>query len=75
MSTPTPVKNAKLKMEPREAGRAPPKKQLNDGKDHEKNRSSEIDVRKGEGKDDNGDEDGGDSHMETWAEFLKRSGT
>ena len=73
MSTSTPVKDGKAKMEPREAGRAPHKKRENDGKDNEKSGTIENDVRKEEGKQDSRDKDKGDSYLETWAEFLKRS--
>ena len=59
MATPTPVKNAKVEMETREAGRAPPKKQLNDGKGHDKSGSGENDIQKVEGKEDGRDKDGG----------------
>lgn len=75
MATPTPVKNAKVEMETREAGRAPPKKQLNDGKGHDKSGSGENDIQKVEGKEDGRDKDEGHSHLETWAEFLERSRT
>jgi len=73
MSTSTPIKNAKVKMEPREAGRAPPKKHENDGKNPEESGSGGNDMQKGRGKQDSRDRDGGDHHLETWAEFLKRS--
>jgi len=75
MSSSTPVKNAKVKMEPREAGRAPPKNHGKDGKDLEKSGSGENNTKQGEGKEDSGDKDEGDSQLETWAEFLKRSRT
>jgi len=75
MSTSTPVNNAKVKMEPREAGRAPPKKHQNDEKGHERRGSGENDGQKEEGNENEGNRDEIDSHLETWAEFLKRSGT
>ncbi|KAI4940338.1 hypothetical protein J4E86_010972 [Alternaria arbusti] len=52
MSTSTPIKGGKVKMEPREAGRAPPKKRENDGKDNEKIESDENGIQKGEEKQD-----------------------
>jgi len=64
-----------VKMEPREAGRAPPRKQLDDREGHGRSGSAENDIQKGEGKQDNRDKDEGDHHLETWAEFLERSGT
>ena len=73
MSTSTPIKGGKVKMEPREAGRAPPKKRENDGKDNEKIESDENGIQKGEEKQGSRDKDEGDSHLETWVEFVKRS--
>jgi len=72
MPTSTPIKNAKVKMQPREAGRAPPRKQSNDVEDHEKSGSGENDVQN-ERKEDDGVNNEGDSHLETWVGFVKRS--
>ena len=60
-------------MEPREAGQAPLKKRENDGKDHGKSDSVQNDVREEEGKEDDGNKDKDDYHLETWVQFLKRS--
>ena len=75
MSTSTPVKDGKAKMEPREAGRVPPKKREKDGKEDEKSGSVGSDVQSEEGKEDDGNKDKGDYHLETWVQFLKRSRT
>ena len=75
MSTSTPVNNAKVKIEPREAGRAPPKKHQNDEKGHERRGSGENDGQKGEKKESGGRKDESDSHLETWVEFVKRTRT
>jgi len=65
----------KVKMEPREAGRAPAKKLGNDSQGHGRSGSGEHEIQNGEWKEDDEDKDEGDSHLETWAEFLKRSRT
>lgn len=75
MSSSTPVQNAKVKLGPREAGRAPPKKHENDGEGYGRSGSGENEIQKGKGKQDSRVDDEGDSHLETRAEFLKRSGT
>ena len=62
-------------MEPREAGRAPPKKHENDGKGHGKSGSGDDDIQKEEGKGNGGQKDESGSHLKTWVGFLKRSRT
>jgi len=50
MSSLSPGKDGKAKMEPREAGRVPPKKLWNDGKNRKKSGSGGNDMQKEEGK-------------------------